>query len=174
MNVSRCNYSNALYIAILLTVFLLAFVYPGAIVGFGDNLYGKSKKTFLALSAFEEFTNTLPSSNDIPVANSCIIINNSTSSKNERDSALQNHNSKAMTFIQTGMMPTDVSINAKTNKGYVVNRKSDSISIINGTNDKVIKELKAGVTPIAIAINPVTNKIYVANYGDNSISILDG
>jgi YVTN family beta-propeller protein len=175
MNASRYNYLDALYMPILLIVFLLAFVYPRAIVGFGDNLYGKSIETFMSFAKFEkEFTHTLPASNGIPLPKSCNIVNNATSSKIHQDSALENHISKATTFIQTGMMPTDVSINAKTNKVYVVNSESDSISIINGTNDKAIKELKAGVTPIAIAINPLTNKIYVANYGDNSISVLDG
>lgn len=74
--------------------------------------------------------------------------------------------------MATGSQPFPVAVNSVTNKIYVANRGSGSVTVIDGTNNSTTT-VGAGTSPRAIAVNSVTNKIYVANQGGN-VTAIDG
>ncbi len=76
--------------------------------------------------------------------------------------------------IETEKEPTDIAVNPETNKIYVVNSDSDSISVIDGKNDKVTANVQIGENPTGIAVNPETNKIYTANSKSDTVSVING
>ena len=72
-----------------------------------------------------------------------------------------------------GTTPNAIAINEATNKIYVPNYDSSSVTIINGSTNAVAT-LAVGVNPFAAAINPRTNRIFVTNSNGNSVSVIDG
>jgi YVTN family beta-propeller protein len=76
--------------------------------------------------------------------------------------------------IGTGQQPMAVAVNQITNKAYVVNHNSNSVSVIDGKTRTAIATIKTGAGPEAIAVNPLTNRVYVANAGENSVTVIDG
>jgi YVTN family beta-propeller protein len=69
--------------------------------------------------------------------------------------------------------PTAIALNQTTNKIYVANQESNTISVIDGATDDFINILdSSAVAPVALAVNATTNKIYVAN--SNSVTVMDG
>jgi YVTN family beta-propeller protein len=64
--------------------------------------------------------------------------------------------------VKAGDAPSAVGVNPKTNKIYVLNYKSNNMTVIDGATNKT-RTVKVGTGPIALSINQVTNKIYVAN-----------
>lgn len=79
-----------------------------------------------------------------------------------------------ITNVNVGTLPFDLAINETTNKIYVVNRNSDSVSVIDGVTNTVIKTISVGTTPTKITVNPATNRIYVANTFGDSVSVING
>jgi len=75
--------------------------------------------------------------------------------------------------IDTGQQPMAVAVNETTNKAYVVNHSSSTVTVIDGKT-RAVSTIKTGSGPEAIAINPVTNRVYVANSGENSVTVIDG
>ena len=67
-----------------------------------------------------------------------------------------------------------VAVNETTNKAYVVNHNSNSVTVIDGKTGTVIATIQTGTGPESIAVNPLTNRVYVANSGENSITVIDG
>ncbi len=76
--------------------------------------------------------------------------------------------------LATGQQPMAVAVNETTNKAYIVNHGSNSVTVIDGKTRTVIATVKTGAGPEGIAINPVTNRVYVANPGDSTVSVIDG
>ncbi len=72
-----------------------------------------------------------------------------------------------VTSIVVGSDPEGVAVDAVTDKIYVANSGSDSVSVIIGSTDKVIKTiaLPSGAAPSGLALDSVTDKIYVAEAG---------
>jgi YVTN family beta-propeller protein len=70
--------------------------------------------------------------------------------------------------------PMNVGVNPTTNRIYVANYASKSVSVRDGATDTVIKTVPVGTNPCAVSVNSTTNKVYVANYGSNSVSVIDG
>ena len=71
-------------------------------------------------------------------------------------------------------------VNAVTNKIYVANGNSGSVTVVDGASNRTIT-VAVGDYPIAIAVNAVTNKIYVATCGtdptcssNGAITVIDG
>ncbi len=60
-----------------------------------------------------------------------------------------------------------------TNKVYVANRGSGTVTVIDGANPYNTLSVPVGTQPSAISVDPTENQIYVAN-GDGSVSVLDG
>ena len=55
-----------------------------------------------------------------------------------------------------------MAVNPVTNKIYVANQNSNTVTVIDGATNTTAT-VAAGNTPFAVAVNPVTNKIYVTN-----------
>ena len=63
-------------------------------------------------------------------------------------------------------------MNPVTNKIYVANRGSNSVTVIDGATNATTT-LAVGLTPVFMALNEVTNKIYVlTDYG--GVTVIDG
>jgi len=76
--------------------------------------------------------------------------------------------------IGVGSHPFDIAVNPTTNKIYINNIFSDTVSVIDGSNNTIDATIKVGVEPKGIAVNPITNTIYVTSQVDNTVSVIDG
>ncbi|MDR3539830.1 MAG: YncE family protein [Desulfosporosinus sp.] len=57
---------------------------------------------------------------------------------------------------------------------YVVNSRSNSVSVIDRETNALIHIVKVGSRPFGVGVNPVTNRIYVTNQGSDNVSVIDG
>jgi uncharacterized protein len=83
----------------------------------------------------------------------------------------------AQTFssqVGVGQQPVAIAVNETTNKAYVANHGSSSVTVIDGETRKSVATVKTGSSPEGIAVNPVTNRVYTANPGDGSVTVIDG
>jgi len=78
--------------------------------------------------------------------------------------------------VSVGHRPMGIAVNPITNKVYVTNYDSGSISVIDGSTNKVVGNITVGVFPSEVAINSETNRVYVIHRGPpgSLVSILDG
>ncbi len=65
--------------------------------------------------------------------------------------------------VNVGVQPLAVAVNPVTNRVYVANSYSNSVTVIDGATNAVTATVPLGTYPNAVAVNPVTNKIYVVN-----------
>ena len=70
--------------------------------------------------------------------------------------------------------PIGVAVNPSTNKIYVANDFSNTVSIIDGSTDKVDATINVGISPYGIGVNPLNNRIYVSNRDSGTVSVIDG
>src|ERR1700733_11154965 len=70
------------------------------------------------------------------------------------------------TTLAVGGGPQAVAVNPVTNKIYVANYLSSSVTVIDGETNATTT-VGVGTNPNAVAVNPVTNKIYVPNTGSS-------
>jgi YVTN family beta-propeller protein len=75
--------------------------------------------------------------------------------------------------IEVDNYPSAIAVNDVTNKIYVSNSKSNSVSVIDGTSNKKIKDISVGIEPVHL-VTDNANKIYVSNSKSNSVSVIDG
>lgn len=78
------------------------------------------------------------------------------------------------TGIDVNTFPIGIAVNPSTNKVYVVNEYSNTVSVIDTNTDTVKSTINLGNFPYGIDINPLNNRIYITNRGSNSVSVLDG
>lgn len=83
------------------------------------------------------------------------------------------HAQTVVATLSTGLQPVSVAVNPATNKIYVANSVSGTVSVIEGATNSTAT-VNAGVSPNSIAINTATNKIYVANQGSDNLTVIDG
>ena len=76
--------------------------------------------------------------------------------------------------IATGTQPDTAAVNHNTNRVYVTNTVSDTLSVIDGLTDTEIAEFAVGNGPGGVGVNTFTNRIYVANGFDNNVKLIDG
>ena len=76
--------------------------------------------------------------------------------------------------MTVGQGPNDVSVNPNTNRIYITNFKSNSVSIIDGKNGRVVSTIPVGIVPQGVTVNPRTNLAYVANSNSNTVSVING
>ena len=77
------------------------------------------------------------------------------------------------TSVGVGNNPQAIAVDTRTNKVYVANRGSNTVTVIDGaTNDTTT--VPVGTDPWAIAVNTRTNKVYVANHGSGDVTVIDG
>ncbi|MFL6210140.1 MAG: hypothetical protein ACJ74W_14895 [Pyrinomonadaceae bacterium] len=78
-----------------------------------------------------------------------------------------------ITTIPVGTNPFAPAVNTTTNKIYVANAGSSSVSVINGATNTVITTITGvGNQPTDVAVNSVTNKVYVA--AQTGVTVIDG
>ncbi|MBP1991033.1 S-layer homology domain-containing protein [Paenibacillus eucommiae] len=74
--------------------------------------------------------------------------------------------------------PHAIAANPVTERIYVANADSDSVTVIEDTygssSAAIVATVAVGTTPYALAVNPVTNKIYVANVDSDDVTVIDG
>jgi YVTN family beta-propeller protein len=75
--------------------------------------------------------------------------------------------------IAVGASPLAVGVNTTTNKIYVANSGSGTVSVINGATNSATT-VTVGTQPCAVGVNTTTNKIYVANYSSGTVSVING
>ena len=71
-----------------------------------------------------------------------------------------------------GELPYILSVDPNSGLVYVINPKSDTISVINGKRNDLIKEIKVSDEPTDIAIDPKNNLIYTSHPKDKTISVI--
>ena len=76
--------------------------------------------------------------------------------------------------ISVGNSPSDIALNPVTNKLYVANSGSNTVSVIDVSTHKVKSNITVGVRPNVAVFNLATNRLYVANSGSNTVSVIDG
>jgi YVTN family beta-propeller protein len=76
--------------------------------------------------------------------------------------------------IDVNTFPIGIAVNPSTNKVYVVNEYSNTVSVIDTDTDTVKSTINLGNFPYGIDINPLNNRIYITNRGSNTVSVLDG
>jgi YVTN family beta-propeller protein len=76
--------------------------------------------------------------------------------------------------IDVNTFPIGIAVNPSTNKVYVVNEYSNTVSVIDTNTDTVKSTINLGNFPYGIDINPLNNRIYITNRGSNTVSVLDG
>jgi len=83
--------------------------------------------------------------------------------------------------LSVGREPDGVSVNSITNRLYVANSGSDSVSVFDyfltakgGFNIAQIAVIKVGNRPTGLAFDENTNRLYVANSDSNAVSVIDG
>ena len=85
-----------------------------------------------------------------------------------------NRNGVTTSGIQVDSYPVGIAVNPITNKIYVANEFSNTVSIIDESTDKIQATIKVGSFPYGIDVNPLNNRVYVANRGSNTVSVIDG
>ncbi len=85
-----------------------------------------------------------------------------------------NPETKTTSSVKVGKDPVALAINEATNRIYVANNGSASVSVIDGGSDAVIATVNVGSLPYVLAVNPVTNKIFVSNTFSDVITLIDG
>jgi YVTN family beta-propeller protein len=82
----------------------------------------------------------------------------------------------AVSTVSAGSSPGAVAVNQATDKIYVANQGSGTVTVIDGVynDDAHTATVNVGSSPDAIAINPATDKIYVANSGNGAVTVVDG
>ncbi len=81
---------------------------------------------------------------------------------------------KSNPIINSGSFPIGIDINPITNKLYVANQFSNTISVIDIEKSKVEKNIDVGNSPYDVDVNPFSNRIYASNRESNTISVIDG
>ncbi|MGC2111587.1 MAG: hypothetical protein WA655_18870 [Candidatus Korobacteraceae bacterium] len=75
--------------------------------------------------------------------------------------------------IPVGVIPVAAAVNSSTNKIYVVNQNSNSVTVIDGASNATVT-VPVGSTPQGVDVNASTNKIYVTNEIGNTVTVIDG
>jgi YVTN family beta-propeller protein len=76
--------------------------------------------------------------------------------------------------LPVGSYPIGIGVNSVTNKLYVANQFSNSISVIDSSTDIIENTIQVDNFPYDLEVNPFNNRIYVTNRESNTISVIDG
>jgi YVTN family beta-propeller protein len=77
--------------------------------------------------------------------------------------------------LGVGLNPHAVQVNGSTNRIYVANYGSDTVSVIDGATNTILPvNLPTGTNPYAVALNTTTGRIFVANYTSDNVTIIQG
>jgi YVTN family beta-propeller protein len=76
-------------------------------------------------------------------------------------------------LLQVDTRPTHVAVDNDTNRSYVSNYYSNTVSVIDTENDTVIDKITVSEGPNGIAVDPEKKRVYVANERNNTVSVID-
>ena len=76
--------------------------------------------------------------------------------------------------VSVGLTPFAAAVDSATNKVYVANEGSNSVSVIDGASNTVAFSVPVGVSPQGVAVDSKTDMIYVTNNSSNSVSVING
>ncbi len=77
--------------------------------------------------------------------------------------------------ITVGAFPSAIGFDSFTDKIYVANAATNTVSVIDGFNNtKIGKDIPVREDPADIGVVYDTHRIYVANMGNNTVSVIDG
>lgn len=82
-------------------------------------------------------------------------------------------NSFQLTDSLLGERPRSVAHDPITNRVYVANFGSNSVSVLDGTTRKSLAEIPVGNGPTDVDVNPTTQTGYVVNGTDGTLSVID-
>src|ERR1035441_1897226 len=74
--------------------------------------------------------------------------------------------------VIVGAFPCYIAVNSRTDKIYVTNFKSGTLTIIDGPTNTTTT-IAVGKQPSRVVVNPVTNRIYVADEASRSMSVIE-
>src|SRR5919198_5007165 len=75
--------------------------------------------------------------------------------------------------LHIGKRPTGLAIDPNTDKVYVTNRDSNTVTVINSTTDKVVANVIVGKGPTGIGIESNTKRVYVANGLSGKVTVIN-
>ena len=76
--------------------------------------------------------------------------------------------------VKVGDDPLAIAVNSTSDRVYVLNTTSGTVSVLDGKTDTVVATVNVGKWPYVLAANPAENKVYVSNIFSNVITIIDG
>jgi YVTN family beta-propeller protein len=76
--------------------------------------------------------------------------------------------------ILVNSFPVDLAINPVTDKLYVTNEFSHTVSVVDTITDEVVGTIPVGLVPYGLDIDPIVNRIYVTNIDSDTVSVIDG
>ena len=76
--------------------------------------------------------------------------------------------------VKVGDDPLAIAVNSASDRVYVLNTTSGTVSVLDGKTDAVIATVNVGKWPYVLAANPGENKVYGSNIFSNAITIIDG
>jgi YVTN family beta-propeller protein len=81
---------------------------------------------------------------------------------------------KSSPIINSGSFPIGIENDPITNKLYVANQFSNTISVIDIEKSNVETNIDVGNSPYDVDVNPFSNRIYASNRESNTLSVIDG
>ena len=75
--------------------------------------------------------------------------------------------------VPVGFGPEGVAVNLLTNKIYIANGTSNTVSVIDGANNTVLTTVSVGTFPRGVVVNHALNRTYVTNSSNASVSVID-
>jgi YVTN family beta-propeller protein len=77
--------------------------------------------------------------------------------------------------VTVGSGSYGIGVNPTTNRVYVSNYYSDTVSVIDGASHTIVATVPVGTGPYyGVGVNPMTNRVYVANGLSDNVSVIDG
>jgi YVTN family beta-propeller protein len=76
--------------------------------------------------------------------------------------------------VRVGDEPLAIAVNPVTNRVYVANAGSGTVSVLDGKSDALLATVNVGQRPYVLAANAVANKVYVSNTFSDLLTIIDG
>jgi YVTN family beta-propeller protein len=76
--------------------------------------------------------------------------------------------------VKVGDGPLAITVNPVTDRVYVANTNSGTVSVLDGKSDAIVATVNVGKRPYVLAANPAENKVYVSNTFSDLLTIIDG
>jgi YVTN family beta-propeller protein len=80
---------------------------------------------------------------------------------------------EGFSWLQVDARPTNIAVGAETNRTYVTNHFSSTVTVIDTRNDTVVDNIPVGKMPHGIVLDSSEEKAFVANSKDNTVSVID-